>query len=105
MPERRQSDRIECSIPAIVYAPDEQGLFFEEATMVENYSPSGACLRLSRRLRRGTLIVVADPHQDHEGTAQVCLVWQDEQQNNHKIGVRFLNPDENWLPGKDTPSL
>lgn len=97
MDDRRQETRKDCEIPVVIHAPDEQGGFFEETTIIENYSPTGACIRLSRKVLPGTLMVMSARYYPLEGTVKVNTVWQEEQDGILRAGVAFLHPDENWL--------
>jgi hypothetical protein len=97
MDERRREARVQYEIPVVVHAPDERGEFFEESTVVENFSPSGACVRMSRKVLPGTFLVLSARFYPLEGTVKVNTVWQEESGGCHKVGVMFLHPDENWL--------
>jgi hypothetical protein len=97
MDERRGETRIECEIPVVVHAPDERGGFFEEFTVVENYSHSGACIRLTRKVLPGSLLVLSARFYPLEGTVKVNTLWQEQSGGTHKVGVMFLHPEENWL--------
>lgn len=97
MDDRRRDTRVDCEIPVVVHAPDERGEFFEESTVVENYSASGACLRLTRKVLPGSFLVLSARFYPLEGTVKVNTVWQEESGGIHKVGVMFLHPDENWL--------
>jgi hypothetical protein len=97
MNDRRQESRKECEIPVVVHAPDERGEFFEENTIIENYSSTGACIRLSRKVLPGTLLVLSARYYPLEGTVKVTTVWQEEADGFLRAGVVFLHPDENWL--------
>ena len=97
MEERRSEERVECEIPVLVHAPDERGVFFEEATVIENYSATGACLRLSRKVVPGSFLVVSARYYPLEGTVRVNTVWQEPSGGGLRVGVMFLHPEENWL--------
>jgi len=43
------------------------------------------------------LIILSARYYDFEATARVNSVWQDERDGVFKTGVRFLDPEENWL--------
>ena len=95
--DRRRNVRIPLRLPLIIEGVNIEGLPFREETETENVSVSGACIRTKQRLGSGSQLKISAVKFPFRSKAVVRTIWADEIDGVMKIGVEFLDPNENWI--------
>lgn len=95
--ERRRAARISLRVPLMIEGTDLEGLPFREHTETENVSIHGACIRTGHRVANGSQLKLTALRFNFSATAIVRLVWVDEVDGVLKMGVEFLETDNNWI--------
>ncbi len=92
--ERRRKRRIRVGIPIVVKGLDFQGNRFEETSQSVNFSASGTCFYLKRRIRVGStvqlLISLPPDLETYETMAQVKRVEDGKQPQGYRFAVKFM---------------
>ena len=92
--ERRRKRRVRVDIPITVKGVDFQGNRFEEATESENFSASGTCFLLKRRLKVGStvqlLISIPPDLEIYKKMGQVTRVEDGHGPQGYKFAIKFI---------------
>jgi len=94
---RRREVRIPLRVPIIIEGVNLEGLPFKEETETENVSVRGACIRTRQRLGRGSKLKLSAVKFPFQATATVKTIWADEVDGVLKMGVEFLDSNDNWI--------
>jgi hypothetical protein len=96
-PDPRSSSRIRLRIPVILEGEDVDGAPIREETLTENVSITGARFAVSRMIPPGSVLVVASAKAPQKARALARVIWSHEVHGGLKAGVRFVDPDQNWI--------
>jgi hypothetical protein len=85
MQERRSEVRMLCADMVEVCWKDHTGRKRRATGLLEDISPSGACLQLETAVPLGVEIVWESPKQEFTGRVQYCVYWE----IGYFVGVAF----------------
>ena len=93
--ERRRKRRVQVHVPIVVKGLDFQGSRFEEATDSVNFSASGTCFFLNRRVKvAATVVLLISLPPDlktYKITGEVTRVEGDRGKPRYKYGIEFTH--------------
>lgn len=93
--ERRGKRRVQVSVPIVVRGVDSQGNRFQEATESVNFSASGTCISLQRRIKVGSFVQLSislpPDLKTYESLGQVKRVEALGRQPGYRFGIHFTH--------------
>jgi PilZ domain-containing protein len=94
---RRAEPRILLALPVTVEGEDTSHNHFLEETNTENVSKNGACLLIKHSLAIGTIVTISAWQGKFRCQAIVRGIWIDDHDKKTRLGIRFIEPVENWV--------
>jgi signal transduction histidine kinase len=84
--------RLQFHYPVQVIGTDVTGATFNIETLTENLSQGGACILLPQEVKQGQPLVLFARDHDERGAITGLVRWAIPQDNQWKIGLKFLTP-------------
>ena len=94
---KRAEPRILLALPVTVEGKDTSNNHFLEETTTENVSKSGACLLIKHSLEIGSTVTISAWQGKFKCQAIVRGIWIDDHDKKNKLGIRFIEPVQNWV--------
>jgi hypothetical protein len=95
--DQRREVRIVMRIPVTIEGRDHDGNSFLEETTTLNVSSSGACIATGNRISAGSILKISSSRLNFKSEAEVRLIWQDKDEGFLRIGVEFIDSNDNWI--------
>jgi hypothetical protein len=94
---KRAEPRILLVLPVTIEGEDTSHNHFLEETKTENVSKNGACLLITHSLAVGTSVTISARQGKFKCQATVRGIWIDDHDKKTRVGIRFIEPVENWV--------
>lgn len=95
--DRRRAVRVPLKVALEIEGVDFAGNPFKETATTVDVSLTGACICTTVRVAPGAILKVSGVKFRFSAIVSVRGVWMDESDGVQKMGVMFLERDDNWV--------